>query len=181
MADAEQTQDRAEPDAEELKEEQGSAERDKAQQAEDKYEQAKEKMHELEEKDEPPTDLEDWPSDEAKYVTYGGPEGDHSYEEGPEKKLGPSSLERKPDGSVLIDGEEVDNPDEYRADPVPGGPTDKNTADLPGEIRKREALESKGTLPEEYKDGVPDRGSSERDEGEGESEGEGEGEKENEG
>jgi hypothetical protein len=167
MAEAEQTRDRAEPDAEEMRREQDSAEREKAEEAKEKYDQAKAKMKELEEMDEPPTELEDWPSDEAKYVTYGGPEGDHSYEEGPEKKLGPSSLERKPDGSVLIDGEEVDNPDEYRADPVPGGPTDKNTADLPGEIRKREALESKGTLPEEYKDGVPDRGSSQGDKDEG--------------
>src|SRR2546423_498218 len=163
MAEAEQAQRGAEPDAEEMRREQDSAEREKAEQAKDKYEQAKEKMKELEEMDEPPTDLEDWPSDEAKYVTYGGAEGDHSYEEGPEKKLGPSSLERKPDGSVLIDGEEVDDPDEYPADPVPGGPTDPETSDLPGEIRKREALKEKGTLPKEYEDGVPERGFRKRD------------------
>ena len=136
----------------------------RSQEAEEKYERAKETMKELEQQDEPPTKLEDWPDDEAKYVTYGGAEGDHSYEEGPEKKLGPSSLERRPDGSVLIEGEEVDNPDEYRADPVPGGPTDRDTPDLPGEIRKREMMERKDSLPEEYKDGVPDRGSGEPDE-----------------
>jgi hypothetical protein len=164
MADAEQTQERAEPDATEMKEAQGSAEREKAQKAQEKYDQAKEKMHELEEMDNPPTDPEDWPSDEAKYVTYGGAEGDHSYEEGPEKNLGPSSLERRPDGTVLIEGEEVDNPDEYRADPIPGGPTDSSTPDLPGEIRKREALREKGTLPKEYEDGIPERGSGKSDE-----------------
>jgi hypothetical protein len=159
MSDAEQTQERAEPDGKEMKEEQGSAEREKAQAKESEKAQAKEKMHELEEMDEPPTDLQDWPDDEAKYVTYGGAEGDHSYEEGPEKKLGPSSLERQPDGKVLIEGEEVEDPDEYRADPVPGGPTDKDTPELPSESRKREMMDKKGSLPEEYKDGVPDRGS----------------------
>ena len=70
----------------------------------------------MEEGDEPPTDLKEWPDDEAKYITYGGGEGDHGYDEGPEKKLGPSSLERHEDGSVTIDGEEVDNPDEYKHD-----------------------------------------------------------------
>ena len=72
-------------------------------------------MKKMEEEDEPPSDLSEWPDDEAKYITYGGGEGDHGYDEGPEKKLGPSSLERHEDGSVTIDGEEVDNPDEYKA------------------------------------------------------------------
>ena len=31
------------------------------------------------------------------------------------------------DGSVTVDGEKVDNPDEYKGDPIPGGPTDPNT------------------------------------------------------
>jgi hypothetical protein len=87
--------------------------------------EAKRKMAELEEADEPPKDLEDWPSDEAKYETFGGPEGGHSYDEGPERKLGPSSVRHHEDGSVSIDGEKVDNPDEYKGEPVPGGPTDK--------------------------------------------------------
>jgi hypothetical protein len=81
-----------------------------------------ETMAKLEE--DPPKDLKDWPDDENKYETFGGAEGDHGYEEGPEAKLGPSGLRRHEDGSVTIDGEEVDNPDDYKADPIPGGPTD---------------------------------------------------------
>jgi len=76
--------------------------------------------------DDPPKDLKDWPSDERKYETFGGGEGDHGYEEGPEKNLGPSGLRRHEDGSIEIDGEKVDNPDDYKADPIPGGPTDPN-------------------------------------------------------
>ena len=76
--------------------------------------------------DDPPKDLKDWPSDERKYQTFGGGEGDHGYEEGPEKNLGPSGLRRHEDGSITIDGEKVDNPDDYKGDPIPGGPTDPN-------------------------------------------------------
>jgi hypothetical protein len=81
-----------------------------------------ETMQKLEE--DPPKDLKDWPDDENKYETFGGPEGDHGYEEGPEAKLGPSGLRRHEDGSIEIDGEKVDNPDEHKGDPIPGGPTD---------------------------------------------------------
>ena len=66
----------------------------KAEEALERHEAAKEKIKEIEEQDEPPKDLKDWPDDESKYLTYGGAEGDHGYEEGPETKLGPSSLER---------------------------------------------------------------------------------------
>ena len=88
----------------------------------DEYEQAERKVKELEE--DPPKKLEDWPDDHAKYVTFGGREGDHGYEEGPESKLGPSGLRHMPDGSVEIDGEKVDDPERYKGDPIPGGPTD---------------------------------------------------------
>jgi hypothetical protein len=85
-------------------------------------EQAKEEIRELEEGD-PPEDLEDWPSGRAKYLTYGGPEGSAGYDEGPTSKLGPSSLEHHEDGSVTIEGEDVDDPEEYKSDePVPGAP-----------------------------------------------------------
>jgi hypothetical protein len=77
-------------------------------------EELRRRMHELEEN--PPEKLEDWPDDELKYETFGGGEGDHSYDEGPERKLGPSSLQRHEDGSITIEGEEVDNPDDYKAD-----------------------------------------------------------------
>src|ERR671916_2439256 len=93
--------------------------------------EAREEVEKLEE--EPPEKLEDWPDGEAKYETFGGPEGEHSYDEGPERKLGPSSLRHHEGGDVTIEGEEVDDPEEYKGDPIPGGPTDPNTPDASGE------------------------------------------------
>jgi hypothetical protein len=88
----------------------------------EEVEDAKEEMHNLEEGD-PPEDLQDWPSGRAKYLTYGGPEGTAGYDEGATAKLGPSSLQHHEDGSVTIEGEKVDNPEDYKADePVPGAP-----------------------------------------------------------
>jgi hypothetical protein len=34
---------------------------------------------------------------------------------------------------VSIDGETVDNPDDYKGVPIPGGPTDPNTPRISGE------------------------------------------------
>src|ERR1700750_2884506 len=87
----------------------------------EEVEQAKEEMHELEEGD-PPEHLEDWPSGRAKYLTYGGPEGTAGYDEGPTAKLGPSSLEHHADGSVSIEGEKVDNPEDYKGERLPDAP-----------------------------------------------------------
>jgi hypothetical protein len=84
-------------------------------------EEAKEEMRRLEEGD-PPERLEDWPDGRAKYLTYGGAEGTAGYDEGPTAKLGPSSLEHHEDGSVTIEGEKVDNPEDYKSDRVPGAP-----------------------------------------------------------
>ena len=66
----------------------------------------------------PPENLKDWPEGAAKYKTFGGPEGDHSYEEGPERTLGPSSLRRHEDGSIEIEGEKVDNPEDYKQESI---------------------------------------------------------------
>jgi hypothetical protein len=117
-----------EPAATDSVDEQQSKESAKAQEKEEERQKAKEKMKEFEEGD-PPENLEDWPDDAAKYETYGGPDGGRSYEEGPEVKLGPSSLRHHEDGTVTIAGEEVDNPDDYKGEPIPGGPTDENAAD----------------------------------------------------
>jgi hypothetical protein len=104
------------------------AESKKAQEKEEEREQAREKVKELEEGD-PPSDLEDWPDDAAKYETFGGAEGDHGYHEGPEEdKLGPSSLRHHEDGRVTVAGEEVDDPDEYKGEPIPAGPTDPDAS-----------------------------------------------------
>jgi hypothetical protein len=80
-------------------------------------EEARKQMEELEEGD-PPEDLEDWPDGKAKYLTYGGPEGTQGYDEGPTRKLGPSSLEHHEDGSVSIEGEKVDDPEQYKGEPL---------------------------------------------------------------
>ncbi len=92
---------------------------------------AEEKVAALE--DDPPKDLEDWPDDEAKYKTFGGAEGDTGYDEGPTANLGASNVRHHEDGSVTVDGEKVDNPDDYKGDPIPGGPTDPNSPKLSGE------------------------------------------------
>jgi len=93
----------------------------------DARDKAKETIHELEK--DPPEKLEDWPEDESKYETFGGPEGEHSYDEGPEAQLGRPDVRHHEDGSVSVEGEKVDDPDEFKGDPIPGGPTDEGTAD----------------------------------------------------
>jgi hypothetical protein len=111
---------------------------EKAQESEKEREQAKETMEKLEQEG-APDDLSEWPDDAAKYETFGGPEGTHPYHEGPEEEqLGPSSLRHREDGTVEIAGEEVDNPDDYKGDPIPGGPTDPNAPDAPGEDTEKD-------------------------------------------
>jgi hypothetical protein len=87
-----------------------------AQRQQQEVEEAKEEIARLEESDELPQDLDEWPSGRAKYLTFGGPEGTAGYDEGPTAKLGPSSLEHHEDGSVTIEGEEVDDPGKYKSD-----------------------------------------------------------------
>ena len=104
----------------------------KARKAAEEEEQAKQKVKDLEE--DPPAKLEDWPDDKAKYETFGGAEGRESYEESVTSKLGPSSLRYREDGRVEIRGEEVDDPEKYKADPIPGGPTDPRIKDAESEV-----------------------------------------------
>jgi hypothetical protein len=92
----------------------------------------------------PPKNLEDWPTDERKYETIGGQDGDHGYDEGPEAKLGPSGLRYEEDGSITIDGEKVDNPDDYRGEPIPGGPTDPDAPAISGEDKKGDSGDDDG-------------------------------------
>lgn len=98
------------------------------QKLDEEYEQAKQEVKDLE--DDPPQALDEWPSGKAKYETFGGPEGGHGYHEGPEENLGPSSLRHHEDGSVSIEGDEVDDPDEHKGEPIQGGPTDPDTPNL---------------------------------------------------
>ena len=99
--------------------------------AEAETDEAKEKVKALE--DDPPQNLEDWPSDAAKYKTFGGAEGETSWDEGPTAKLGESNVRHHDDGSVSVEGEKVDNPDDYKGEPIPGGPTDPDTKSIGGE------------------------------------------------
>jgi hypothetical protein len=131
--------DGEEVDAETLKETQGSEAHQKAEKAKEVYKKAEETVKQLEE--DPPKKLEDWPTDDAKYRTFGGGEGDHGYDEGPEAKLGPSGVRHFADGSVEVEGEKVDNPDDFKGEPIPGGPTDPETRELRGERRKKEKME----------------------------------------
>jgi hypothetical protein len=85
-------------------------------------EHAQEEMRELEAGD-APTKLEDWPGGPAKFLTYGN-DDDEPYGDGVTAKIGPPDLRRYADGSVSIGGEKVDNADDYKGEPLPGGPTD---------------------------------------------------------
>lgn len=182
MPDSQETREEEQGSGDETREQGGDrgeeqSEAEAAQKAQEEHEEAQEEMKNLEEQDEPPTDLEDWPSGKAKYVTYGGSEGDHSYDEGPEAKLGPPDLERKADGSVLIEGEEVDDPDEHKADPVPGGPTDPDAPQLRGERKKREKMEEmyddENSTPDAVRKADEQRGNGDGDSGDDESDGDG--------
>src|SRR4051794_27390592 len=113
----------------------------KAQEAEEKFEAAKAKMEEIEK--DPPEKLEDWPDDEAKYQTFGGSEdGESTYDEQHEEALGPHSVRHHDDGKVEVKGEEVDNPDEYKGEPIPGGPTDPDAPAQPGEDKAERSVEN---------------------------------------
>lgn len=125
----------------------------KAQEKEEEREHAREKIEEMEQ-GEVPDNLEDWPDDAAKYETFGGPEGEHGYHEGPEEeKLGPSSLRHKEDGGVAIAGDEVDDPEEYKSDPIPGGPTDP---DAPQDLTTQKIRGDQGRDLESEEDGEGD-------------------------
>src|SRR3954451_5165481 len=82
----------------------------------------------------PPKDIADWPGGKAKYQTYGGREGEEGYDEAATQKLGPSSLRHHEDGSVTIEGEEVDDPDEYKGEPIPGGTSDPDAPPDPAMV-----------------------------------------------
>jgi hypothetical protein len=113
----------------------------KAQEAEEKFEAAKEKMEEIEK--DPPEKLEDWPDDAAKYQTFGGSEdGDSTYDEKHEEALGEHSVRHHDDGKAEVKGEEVDNPDDYKGEPIPGGPTDPDAPAMPGEEKNDDAKAS---------------------------------------
>lgn len=127
--------------------EQRSAQAEKAQSDKDERDQAQETMKRLE--SDPPDKLEDWPTDKAKYQTFGGGDEGESYDDGPTAKLGPSEVRHFDDGSVTVGGEEVDNADDFKGEPIPGGPTDPESPETHGEkVRKEKAERMEKLLPQ---------------------------------
>lgn len=106
-------------------------EQDAKNELEKEEEAAEQEVAALEE--DPPKDLDDWPDGNAKYKTFGGPDGDTGYDDGPTKNLGESNVRHHEDGSISIKGEKVDNPEDYKGDPIPGGPTDPDAQRLAGD------------------------------------------------
>jgi hypothetical protein len=88
-----------------------------AQEKEEETAKAKEEMKKLEEGD-LPDDIDGWPTGPAKYETFGL--DDDAYGDGVTEKLGPANLERHADGSVTVDGKKVDNPEDYKGEPIAG-------------------------------------------------------------
>src|SRR3954462_11912936 len=128
-----------------------------ARREEEEVEEAKQVMSELEEGD-PPEKLEDWPGGKAKYQPYGGPEGEQGYDEAATEKLGPSSLRHHEDGSVTIEGDEGDAPEEYKGEPIPGGPSDPDAPPDPAMVGAEDEDASKD-------DDSDDKETSDRDSG----------------
>ena len=106
----------------------------------EEQEQLEKEMRELEEN--PPEKLEDWPDGKLKYKTFGGSEADSGYDDGPTEKLGPSEVRHFDDGRVTVHGEEVDNPDDYKGEPIPGGPTDPDAPSDPGMVGNKSEEDS---------------------------------------
>ena len=98
--------------------------RDKAQGKADERELAQEEMQTLEAGN-VPTEHDGWPSGPAQYLTYGS--GDDQYGTGVTAKLGPADVRHYADGSVSVGGEMVDNPGDFKGEPLIGGPTDPGT------------------------------------------------------
>src|SRR4051812_37155828 len=137
---------------------------EKAQEEAEEREKASERVQELE--DDPPTDLSEWPDDKGKYITFGGAEGDHGYEEGPEQNLGPTEVRHHEDGRVTVSGEEVD-PDEYKGDPIPGGPPDPTSPDGAGEPDDENDDDEGGSSRRGSKNGQTAEGEDEEEWGRG--------------
>src|SRR4051812_43846390 len=118
-----------------------SDEHAKAEEAEERHEKAKQKMEEIEK--DPPEKIEDWPDDAAKYETFGGSEdGESTYDEKHEEALGEHSVRHHEDGSVEVKGEKADNADEYKGEPIPGGPTDPDAPAVAGEEKNADEAKS---------------------------------------
>ena len=62
-------------------------------------------------------------------------------------------MRHREDGSVEVKGEKVDDPDEYKGEPIPGGPTDPDAEGvIKDRAQKREELAEEGRDPDEAPD-----------------------------
>ena len=100
---------------------------------------AKEEMESFQEQDELPSDLKEWPDGKAKYTTFDSESGE-AYGKGLTEKLG-KPVTYHEDGSVSVEGEKVDNPDDYKGDPIPlatdvDNPDSDDVSDEDGEESK---------------------------------------------
>jgi hypothetical protein len=82
---------------------------------EDADKAAHEEMDRLAEADELPSDPREWPTGKAKFLTLGGSDDPDRYGEGATEKLGPAEVVHEADGSISVAGEQVDNPEDYKA------------------------------------------------------------------
>jgi hypothetical protein len=73
-----------------MTQERGSA-AEKARSEQEEVDEAKKEMERLEQEG-PPETLEDWPGGKAKYLTYGGRDGESDYDDSATAKLGPADL-----------------------------------------------------------------------------------------
>lgn len=94
---------------------------------------AHEVMDRLATADELPSDPSEWPGGKAKFLTLGGSDDDSPYGEGATAKLGPAEVVHHAGGAVSVAGKLVDNPEDFKGEPIPGGPTDPNAPAIAGE------------------------------------------------
>lgn len=100
-----------------------------AQESKDGVDDAQGEMDRLADADELPSELSEWPGGKAKFLTLGGGDEGDPYGEGATAKLGPADVMHHEDGSVTVGGEQVDNPEDFKGKPIPGGPTDPDSPD----------------------------------------------------
>ena len=105
------------------------------------------------EEDGPPEDLSEWPTGKAMYLSFGGAEGEQGYEEGPARQMGPSSLRHHADGGVEVQGEMVDNPDDYKGEKSVGEEADEIGMDKGAKSEGEEGEEGSSDEDGESSDG----------------------------
>src|SRR3954447_23722185 len=98
----------------------------------DVEDEGREELRKLEEADEVPSDPKEWPDGRPSSRPY-DKGGEEPFGEGKTAKLGPGSVVHHEDGSVTVNGEKVDDPSQFKGDPIPGGPTDPTAERVEGE------------------------------------------------